>query len=63
MTPESRFRLPNEIPLDEYPKPQAFLDEARSLIDKAQAQGLILRVMGPIAALNRIPDRTQTRNL
>ena len=38
-----------QYPLDEYPEPQACLDEARALADKAQAQGLVLRVMGPIA--------------
>jgi hypothetical protein len=56
MTPELQFRLPEEIPLDEYPQPQAFLDEARALVDKAQAQGLILRVMGPIAIHFHFPE-------
>lgn len=44
------------IPLDEYPEPQAFLGEARALTDKAQAQGLVLRVMGPIAIHSCFPD-------
>lgn len=56
MTPELQFRLPEEIPLDEYPEPQAFLDEARALTDKAQARGLILRVMGPIAIHFHFPE-------
>jgi len=56
MTPEIQFRLPQEIPLDEYPEPQVFLDEARALTDKAQAQGLILRVMGPIAIHYYFPE-------
>ena len=56
MTPESHFRLPEEIPLDEYPESQAFLDEAKALIDKARERGLILRVMGPIAIYFHFPD-------
>ncbi|MGB9722662.1 MAG: hypothetical protein ACPL7G_02020 [Chloroflexia bacterium] len=46
---ERRFRLPKDIPLEEYPQPEVFLDEARRLIEEARKQGLILRVMGPIA--------------
>lgn len=46
---ERRFRLPKDIPLEEYPPPEAFLTEARRLIEEAQKEGLILRVMGPIA--------------
>jgi hypothetical protein len=56
MTPELQFRLPEEIPLAEYPEPQAFLDEAKALIDKARERGLILRVMGPIAIHFYFPD-------
>lgn len=56
MTPELQFRLPEEIPLDDYPEPQVFLDEAKALIDKAQARGLILRVMGPIAIHFHFPE-------
>jgi len=50
------FRLPKDIPLDEFPKPEVFLDEARRLIDEAQKQKLILRVMGPIALHYYFPD-------
>ena len=46
---ESTFRLPKDIPLEEYPQPEVFLDEARRLIGEAQKQGFVLRVMGPIA--------------
>lgn len=46
---ERRFRLPKDIPLDLYPPPELYLAEARRLIDEAQRQGLLLRVMGPIA--------------
>ncbi len=52
------FRLPKDIPLDEYPKPEAYLEEARRLTDEAQKQGLILRVMGPIALHYYFPDYT-----
>ncbi len=50
------FRLPKDIPLDEFPKPDVFLSEARRLIDEAQKQKLILRVMGPIALHYYFPD-------
>ena len=56
MTLEKKFRLPKEIPLDEYPPPDAFLDEARKLIETGQKQGIILRVMGPIALHFYFPD-------
>ncbi len=49
MPAEIKFRLPKDIPLDEYPKPEAYLEEARHLTDEAQKQGMVLRVMGPIA--------------
>lgn len=52
-----QFRLPKDIPLEEYPTPEAYLDEARRLIDAAQHQGLILRVMGPIALHYYFPER------
>jgi hypothetical protein len=51
-----QFRLPKDIPLDEYPKPEAYLEEARHLTDDAQKQGIILRVMGPIALHFYFPD-------
>jgi hypothetical protein len=50
------FRLPKEIPMEEYPKPEVFLDEARRLVDDAQRQGLYLRVMGPIALHFHFPQ-------
>jgi len=51
-----QFRLPKDIPLEEYPKPEAYLEEARRLTDEAHKQGLILRVMGPIALHYYFPD-------
>lgn len=56
MTTERKFRLPKDIPLEEYPRPEVFLAEARRLIEEAQKQGLILRVMGPIALHYYFPD-------
>ncbi len=53
---DKKFRLPKDIPLDEYPKPEAYLEEARRLTDDAQKQGIILRVMGPIALHYYFPD-------
>ena len=56
MQPERKFRLPKDIPLDEYPRPEAFLDEARRLIEAAQKQGIVIRVMGPIALHFYFPE-------
>jgi hypothetical protein len=53
---ERKFRLPKDIPLEEYPTPEAYLEEARRLIDEAQKQGIILRVMGPIALHFYFPE-------
>lgn len=50
------FRLPKDIPLDEFPKPEVFLSEARRLIEEAQKQKMVLRVMGPIALHYYFPD-------
>jgi hypothetical protein len=57
MALEKKFRLPKDIPMDEYPKPETYLEEARRLIDAAQKEGVILRVMGPIALHFYFPDR------
>jgi hypothetical protein len=56
MLPVKKFRLPKDIPLDEYPKPKEYLNEAHRLTDEAQKQGLILRVMGPIALHFYFPE-------
>src|SRR5512136_1895360 len=53
---QKQFRLPKDIPLDEYPKPEDYLKEGRSLVDGAQKQGIILRVMGPIALHFYFPE-------
>ncbi len=51
-----KFRLPKDIPLDEYPKPETYLEEARRLVDEAGKQGMVIRVMGPIAIHFYFPD-------
>jgi hypothetical protein len=56
MLPVKKFRLPKDIPLEEYPKPEEYLIEARRLTDEAQKQGLNLRVMGPIALHFYFPE-------
>ncbi|MCU0612591.1 MAG: hypothetical protein MUE60_12480 [Candidatus Eisenbacteria bacterium] len=56
MTQPRRFRLPKDIPLEEYPTPETYLEEARRLTEEARAQGIVLRVMGPIALHFYFPD-------
>ena len=56
MNSQRKFRLPKDIPLEEYPKPEIYLEEARRLTQEAQKQGLILRVMGPIALHTYFPE-------
>jgi hypothetical protein len=51
-----QFRLPKDIPMEEYPKPEAYLQEGRRLSDEAQKMGIVLRVMGPIALNYYFPD-------
>jgi hypothetical protein len=51
-----QFRFPKDIPMSEYPKPEAYLEAGRHLTDEAQKQGLVLRVMGPIALHYYFPD-------
>lgn len=56
MLNERRFRLPKDIPMEEYPKPEVYLEEARQLTEEAQKQGMLLRVMGPIALHFYFPE-------
>jgi len=56
MQNERKFRLPKDIPMEEYPKPEVYLEEARQLTEGAQKQGMILRVMGPIALHFYFPE-------
>ena len=43
------FRLPSEIPLNEWPSPEEFILEAKSLAQDARDRGLALRIMGGMA--------------
>ncbi len=49
MAERKPFILPKDIPIEQYPKPEVFLSEGKRIIDEAQKQGVILRVMGPLA--------------
>lgn len=53
---ELKFRLPKDIPLEEYPKPETYIQEARRLTEEAQKVGIFLRVMGPIALHIYFPE-------
>lgn len=56
MLNERKFRLPKDIPMEEYPKPEIYLEEARRLTDEALKQDMLLRVMGPIALHFYFPE-------
>ena len=53
----AQFVLPKDIPLDRYPKPEAFLSEGKRITEAAQQQGIIMRVMGPLALHYYFPDQ------
>lgn len=48
-SPAKRFRLPSEIPLEEYPPPSTFVEEANQCVKEAAEEGIILRVIGGLA--------------
>jgi hypothetical protein len=52
-----QFILPKDIPLDRYPKPEVFLEEGKRIAEAAQQQGIIMRVMGPLALHYYFPDQ------
>ncbi|HET6476286.1 MAG TPA: hypothetical protein VFH93_09465 [Thermoleophilia bacterium] len=52
-----QFILPKDIPLDRYPKPEVFLEEGKRITEAAQKQGIIMRVMGPLALHYYFPDQ------
>jgi hypothetical protein len=54
--PNKVFRLPKDIPMEEYPKPEDYLEEARKITSEAQKEGIVLRVMGPIALHFYFPE-------
>jgi len=43
------FRLPSEIPEDEWPLPEVFINEATECVAAARDEGITIRVMGGIA--------------
>jgi hypothetical protein len=45
----NQFRLPSEIPDEEWPPPSAFIDEAHACVAAAREEGINLRVMGGLA--------------
>src|SRR5665647_1518573 len=52
-----QFILPKDIPLDRYPKPEVFLEEGKRITEAAQQQGIVMRVMGPLALHYYFPDQ------
>ena len=42
-------RLPADISIEDYPKPEVFVDEANTLVEEAGKKGYVLRVMGGMA--------------
>lgn len=44
-----KIRLPTEIPIEEYPPPQVFIEEALDCVKAAANEGIILRIMGGMA--------------
>jgi len=43
------FRLPSEIPLEEWPAPSTFIEEAKLCVKDAEDKSIVLRVMGGLA--------------
>jgi hypothetical protein len=52
-----QFILPKDIPLEEYPKPEVFLTEGKRIVDGARSQGVVMRVMGPLALHYYFPEQ------
>ncbi|MEM3874124.1 MAG: hypothetical protein QXU45_03215 [Candidatus Bathyarchaeia archaeon] len=44
-----KIRLPSEIPIDEYPPPSTFINEAISCVEEAEKKGITLRIIGGLA--------------
>jgi hypothetical protein len=44
-----RFKLPSEIPDDQWPAPSVFIEEAQNLVTDAREQNLEIRIMGGLA--------------
>ncbi|HQJ98167.1 MAG TPA: hypothetical protein PLB30_06435 [Thermoleophilia bacterium] len=55
----AQFILPKDIPLDQYPKKEVFLEEGKRITEAAQQKGIYLRVMGPLALHYYFPDKIE----
>jgi hypothetical protein len=55
----AQFILPKDIPLDQYPAKEVFLEEGKRITEAAQKQGIYLRVMGPLALHYYFPDKIE----
>ena len=53
---EDNFKLPTEIPLEIYPSPEEFVEEAKNVVEEAGKRKIILRVMGGLAIYILIKD-------
>jgi hypothetical protein len=53
------FILPKDIPLDRYPKPEAFLAEGKRIVDAARQVDIAMRVMGPLALHYYFPEQIE----
>jgi len=45
----AKFKLPTEIPIEIYPKPMEFIEEAKSIVDEARERNIVMRAMGGLA--------------
>jgi len=54
-----KFRLPFEIPLEEYPPPETFIEEAVSCVKEAAEQQIVLRIMGAMGICLHAPEYRQ----
>jgi len=55
----AQFILPKDIPLEQYPKPEVFLTEGKRIAEAAQQQGIVMRVMGPLALHYYFPEQIE----
>jgi hypothetical protein len=53
----AQFILPKDIPLDQYPAKEVFLEEGKRITEAAQQKGIYLRSMGPLALHYYFPDK------
>jgi len=53
------FILPKDIPMDRYPKPEVFLTEGKRIIEAGEKEGIVMRVMGPLALHYYFPEQIE----